>query len=101
MRVGYVRVSTEEQNTARQQVLMDQLRVDRVFVDKISGKNTNRPALKKMLSFIRSGDVVVVESISRLARNTKDLLELVDRVMRASLYVIFARTPRISFSLAS
>lgn len=78
MRVGYARVSTAEQNTARQEVLLESLAVERVFLDKCSGKNTDRPALKEMLAFVREGDVLVVESISRLARNTKDLLELVD-----------------------
>lgn len=79
MRVGYCRVSTAEQNTARQEVLLESLAVDRVFLDKCSGKNTDRPALKEMLAFVRDGDTVVVESISRLARNTKDLLSLIDK----------------------
>lgn len=79
MRVGYCRVSTAEQNTARQEVLMERLGVDKIFIDKCSGKNTDRPALKEMLAFVREGDTVVVESISRLARNTKDLLSLIDK----------------------
>ena len=79
MRVGYCRVSTTEQNTARQEVLMERLEVEKIFVDKSSGKNTDRAALKEMLAFVREGDVVVVESISRLARNTKDLLSLIDK----------------------
>ena len=78
MRVGYCRVSTAEQNTARQEVLLESLAVERLFLDKCSGKNTDRTALKEMLAFVREGDVVVVESISRLARNTKDLLGLID-----------------------
>lgn len=80
MRVGYVRVSTVGQNTARQEVLMEELGTERVFIDRMSGKNTSRPALKQMLEFVREGDVVVVESISRFARNTRDLLELVERL---------------------
>ena len=79
MRIGYCRVSTTEQNTARQEVLMERLGVDKIFIDKCSGKSTDRPALKEMLDFVREGDVVVVESISRLARNTRDLLSLVDK----------------------
>lgn len=79
MRVGYARVSTSEQNTARQEVLLKELSAERVFIDKCSGKNINRPALNEMLSFVREGDTVVVESISRLARNTRDLLTLVDK----------------------
>ena len=78
MRVGYCRVSTAEQNTARQEVLLESLAVERLFLDKCSGKNIDRTALKEMLAFVREGDVVVVESISRLARNTKDLLGLID-----------------------
>ena len=56
---------------------MKQLGVDQVYIDKFSGKNRNRPELQTMLEFVRKGDVVIVESISRFARNTKDLLELV------------------------
>lgn len=78
MKIGYVRVSTEGQNTIRQEVLMQELGVEKVFIDKCSGKDTNRPKLNEMLSFVREGDSVIVESISRFARNTKDLLELVE-----------------------
>jgi len=78
MKVGYIRVSTAEQNTARQEVLLEELGVSKVYIDKMSGKSTDRPKLKEMLEFVREGDMVVVESISRFARNTRDLLELVD-----------------------
>ena len=80
MKLGYVRVSTEEQNTARQEVLMEQLGVDVVYVDKISGKNTDRPELTKLMNFVREGDIVIVESISRFARNTRDLLDLIEQL---------------------
>ena len=80
MKIGYVRVSTVEQNTARQEVLMKELGVDEVYIDKMSGKSTDRPELKKMMQFVRQGDTVIVESISRFARNTKDLLELVEQL---------------------
>ena len=80
MKIGYVRVSTPEQNTIRQEVLMEQLGVERMFMDYVSGKDQNRPQLRKMLDFVRQGDTVVVESISRFARNTRDLLELVERL---------------------
>lgn len=76
MEVGYIRVSTQEQNTSRQVVLMEQLGVERVFTDRMSGKNTERPELQKMLDFVREGDTLIVESFSRFARSTKDLLEL-------------------------
>lgn len=78
MTVGYVRVSTLEQNTIRQEVLMQELGVERVFIDKASGKNTARRELQSMLNFVREGDTVIVESYSRLARSTRDLLDVVD-----------------------
>lgn len=80
MQVGYIRISTAGQNTARQEVLMRELGVEMVFIDRMSGKNTDRPELKKMMAFVRQGDTVVVESISRFARNTRDLLELVEKL---------------------
>jgi len=78
MRIGYIRVSTAEQNTIRQEILMKELGVDEIYIDKISGKNTNRPQLKAMLEYVRKGDTVIVSEISRFARNTKDLLELIE-----------------------
>ena len=80
MKIGYIRVSTAEQNTIRQETLMEALGVDEIYMDKVSGKNTNRPELQKMLHYVRKGDTVIVESISRFARNTKDLLELVEQL---------------------
>ncbi|MBE7009245.1 MAG: recombinase family protein [Ruminococcaceae bacterium] len=88
MRVGYVRVSTKEQNTARQDVLMDQLGVEKVYTDKVSGKNTERPELQRMMEYVREGDVVVVESISRFARNTKDLLELTEQLEKKGVQFV-------------
>ena len=79
MKVGYCRVSTAEQNTARQEELMQELGVEKVFIDKASGKSTaQREALIEMLAFLREGDVLIVSEISRLARNTRDLLEIVE-----------------------
>ena len=80
MKIGYIRVSTQEQNTIRQEVLMESLGVDEVYIDRMSGKNTNRPELQKMMEYVRKGDTVIVESISRFARNTRDLLELVEQL---------------------
>ena len=80
MKIGYIRISTTDQNTARQEVLMQELGVEQVFVDRMSGKSMDRPELKRMLSFVRAGDTVIVESISRFARNTRDLLELVEQL---------------------
>ncbi len=80
MKIGYVRVSTEEQNTARQEIMLRELGVDELFVDRASGKNADRPELNRMTNFVRRGDTVIVESISRFARNTRDLLDLVERL---------------------
>lgn len=87
MKIGYIRVSTQEQNTLRQEVLMEALGVDQIYIDKMSGKNAERPQLKEMMSYVRRGDTVIVESISRFARNTKDLLELVEQL--AAKEVVF------------
>jgi len=78
MKIGYIRVSTEEQNEARQVEALKAQGVERVFMDKISGKNTERPQFQEMMSFCREGDAVITESISRIARNTRDLLSIVD-----------------------
>ena len=78
MKVGYIRVSHYDQNTLRQEVLMENLGVERIYIEKISGATKERPKLIEMLNFVREGDEVIVESISRFARNTKDLLELVE-----------------------
>ena len=80
MKIGYVRVSTEEQNTARQEIMLRELGVDELFVDRASGKNADRPELNRMMNFVRRGDTVIVESISRFARNTRDLLDLMERL---------------------
>lgn len=80
MKIGYVRVSTKEQNTARQEELMKTLGVEKVYMDRMSGKSADRPELQKMMNYVREGDSVTVESISRFARNTKDLLELTEQL---------------------
>ena len=82
MKVGYVRFSTAEQNTTRQDNLMKELGVEKIYIDKCSGKNINRPALKEMMSFLREGDTVVVSEIARFARNTKDLLNLIEELTK-------------------
>lgn len=81
MKIGYVRVSSAGQNTERQEVLMEKLGVDKIFIDVCSGKNANRPQLMAMMDYVREGDTIIVESISRLARNTKDLLNLTDQMI--------------------
>lgn len=78
MKVGYIRVSTDNQNTIRQEVLMQDLGVDKIFIDKASGKSAARKELQAMLNFVREGDTVIVESYSRMARSTRDLLDIVE-----------------------
>ena len=80
MKIGYVRVITQEQNTIRQERMMESLGVNELYIDKASGKNAQRPELQRMMEYVRKGDTVVVESISRFARNTRDLLELVEQL---------------------
>lgn len=80
MKIGYCRVSTQDQNEARQLEAFESMGIEKVYIDKQSGKNTNRPQLAEMLSYIREGDTVIVESISRLARNTRDLLDIIEKI---------------------
>ena len=83
---NYKRVSTTDQNTERQ--LLD-IPCDRAYIEKIRGKNTNRPELQAMLLNIRAGDEVNVHSMDRLARNTKDLLNLVEEITNKGAKIVF------------
>lgn len=76
----YIRCSTEEQHEDRQVVMAQEHKAEKVFIDKASGKNSDRTGLKEMLSFVRDGDIVMTESISRIARNTRDLLNIIDEL---------------------
>lgn len=84
MLLGYARVSTVEQNEQRQiKALLEKgVAEDAIYLDKQSGKNTDRQQLKELMSFARKGDTVITESISRIARNTKDLLSIVDELTK-------------------
>lgn len=88
MRWGYVRVSSEDQNEERQIAALRE-RCDRLIVEKASGKNMARPQLQLMLSSVRSGDRLIVKSIDRLARNTRDLLEIVEELTTKGVSVEF------------
>ncbi|HEU5377953.1 MAG TPA: recombinase family protein [Ktedonobacteraceae bacterium] len=85
-RVGYKRVSTIDQNPARQ---LEGVEVDRTFTDKVSGKNTDRPQIQEMLAYIREGDTVVVHSLDRLARNLVDLHDIVKTITDKKAAVTF------------
>lgn len=87
-KIGYIRVSTEHQETARQEELMKGLGVEKIFMEKQSGKDTTRPELTKMLSYVRAGDELYVESISRLSRSIKDLLNIMDTLQEKEVKFI-------------
>jgi len=87
-RIGYVRVSSFDQNPERQ---LDQVQVDKLFTDKASGKDTQRPQLDALLSFAREGDTVVVHSMDRLARNLDDLRRLVQTLTKRGIRIEFVK----------
>jgi len=86
--IGYVRVSTLEQNVSRQ---LDGVALKKVFADRCSGGDTNRPELIALMEFVREGDTVHVHSIDRLARNSQDLLRLVDEFKALGVTLHFHR----------
>ncbi|MBE6102031.1 MAG: recombinase family protein [Selenomonas ruminantium] len=89
MNIGYVRVSTLEQHEERQKIeLTEKAKVEKIFLDKLSGKDIDRPQLQAMLEFAREGDTVYVSEFSRLARSTKDLLDIVQRLKEKQVQVI-------------
>lgn len=92
--IGYVRVSTADQNTARQ---LDDIVLDRVFIDTVSGKDKNRPQLQACLGFLREGDTLYVHSMDRLARNLSDLREIVHGLTAKGVTVIFHKE-RMTFN---
>ncbi|MCD8015911.1 MAG: recombinase family protein [Lachnospiraceae bacterium] len=80
MQIAYIRVSTLEQNEQRQVEAMQKYNIEKWFIEKVSGKNANRPKLQEMLEFVREGDTVHIHDFSRLARSTKDLLDIVEKL---------------------
>ena len=87
-RIGYVRVSSFDQNPERQ---LEQTQVSKVFTDKASGKDTQRPQLEALLSFVREGDTVVVHSMDRLARNLDDLRRMVQQLTGRGVRIEFVK----------
>ena len=88
MNVAYIRVSTVEQNEARQVEGLEKYGIEKYYIEKVSGKNTNRPKLKEMLDYVREGDTVYIHEFSRLARSTKDLLEIVEYLNEKGVYLV-------------
>ncbi len=87
-RIGYIRVSTLDQNTERQ---LEGIEVAKTFLDKASGKDTKRPQLESLLSFVRTGDTVVVHSMDRLARNLDDLRRIVQTLTSRGVQIEFVK----------
>ena len=87
-RIGYIRVSTVDQNTERQ---LDGIELDKTFTDKASGKDTKRPQLEQMMSFVRSGDTVIVHSMDRLARDQNDLHKIVQTLTGKGVRIEFIK----------
>lgn len=88
MNVAYVRVSTALQNEARQVEALERYGIEKWFKEQVSGKDTNRPKLQELLEFVREGDTVYIHDFSRLARSTKDLLEIVDRFAAKGVHLV-------------
>lgn len=88
MNIAYVRVSTFDQNPGRQYEDLKQYKIDKWFEEKASGRNANRPVLNEMLSFVRKGDTIYIESFSRLARNTADLLSIIENMEKKDVKIV-------------
>ena len=91
MIVGYIRVSTLDQNADRQRVELEKIPVEKIYVDHISGASTGRPEFQAMMQFLREGDELVVLSLDRLARNLRDLLDTVDTLGKRGVSVRFLK----------
>lgn len=88
MKVAYIRVSTTDQNTARQENLLKEYGIEKYFIEKVSGKDMERPKLKEMLEFVREGDVCYCVDFSRMARSTKDLLSICELLQSKSVHLV-------------
>lgn len=89
MKIGYIRVSTQEQNEARQIAALEKAGVEKMFIEKVSGKDIeHRAQLLAMLDFSRQGDTIIISDFSRLARSTADLLEIVERMNAKGVDVV-------------
>ena len=87
-KLGYARVSTTDQNLSRQIDMLNQYGVDKLYTEKMSGTKRDRPELSKLLAHMDEGDTVVIESLSRLGRSTKDLIELVELFQKRGVQLV-------------
>ena len=88
MNIGYVRVSTVEQNEARQLESLKGYDIDKWYTEKVSGKDLNRPKLQEMLDFVREGDTIFIHDFSRISRSVKDLLSLIDLLEAKKVHLV-------------
>lgn len=88
MKIGYARVSTQDQNLDRQIDNLKAAGVERLYADKLTGTTTNRPEYRRMLDSLRAGDTLVIDSFSRLSRSTKDLLDVVERLTKDGIHLV-------------
>lgn len=88
MRIAYIRVSTAEQNEQRQIDAMQRYDIEKWFIEKVSAKDTNRPQLQEMLDFARIGDTIHIHDFSRLARSTKDLLDITEQLNEKGVHLV-------------
>lgn len=91
MKIGYIRVSTADQNPERQRTELEAVGVEEIYEDRVSGKNLDRPQLQEMLAFIRKGDTIIVHSLDRLSRNLSDLLKTVEALTQKGVSIHFLK----------
>ena len=88
MKIGYVRVSTVDQNEARQVEALKKYGIEKWYTEKVSGKDLNRPKLQEMLDFVREGDTIFIHDFSRISRSVKDLLSLIDLLEAKKVHLV-------------
>ena len=88
MNIGYVRVSTVDQNEARQVEALKKYGIEKWYSEKVSGKDLNRPKLQEMLDFVREGDTIYIHDFSRISRSVKDLLSLIDLLEAKKVHLV-------------
>ena len=101
MIVAYIRVSTLEQNEARQLEALKNYEVEKIYSEKLSGKNTDRPEFQKMMDFVREGDTIIVNDLTRLSRNTVDLFRTVEELDRKGVKLVSLKEGTIDTSTPS
>ena len=86
--IAYIRVSTIDQNEARQKEALQNYNIDKWYIEKISGKNTDRPEFKNMMEYVREGDTIYIKDFSRLSRSTSDLLNIIETLEKRKITLI-------------